>query len=391
MLAAHTSIGLGGPARSLTAAATAAEVAELVGEADRADGVLVLGGGSNLVVADAGVDLPLVRVDVPGVSVDAASGVATIGAGVRWDSAVAELVARGWAGVEALSGIPGSAGATPVQNVGAYGTEISDVLVDVEMYRRDTRELVRVPASTLRLTYRHSALKDTGRAVVTQVRLRLSRTPGPVRYPELARLLGVAVGDAAPAGAVREAVLHLRRAKGMVLDATDPDTASAGSFFTNPIVSADRLAHVRAAVSARLGPDAAMPEYPVPAGTASPDFDAPNATWLNATAGRDAEGSGAEGSGADPAIRSRPAGQDDVKLSAAWLIERAGFPKGYPLALRPDAGIALSTKHTLALTNRGHGTTGELLALAREVRDGVRAAFGVTLRPEPVLIGCTLD
>jgi UDP-N-acetylmuramate dehydrogenase len=347
-MAALTTIGLGGPAPSLTPATTVAEVAELVGAADRAGGVLVLGGGSNLVVADAGVDVPVVQVAAPGVEVDAESGVATIGAGEAWDTVVASLVGEGWAGVEALSGIPGFTGATPVQNVGAYGVEIRDVLVDVELYRRDTGRVERVPAAALRLGYRSSVLKGTDRAVVTQVRLQLSRTPGPVRYPELARLLGVAVCDSAPAAAVRAAVLDLRRSKGMVLDSGDPDTASAGSFFTNPVVSADRLAQVRAAVAARLGPDVTMPEYPAP-------------------------------------------DQIGVKLSAAWLIERAGFPKGYPLSQRPDAGVALSAKHTLALTNRGHGTTAELLVLAREIRDGVRAAFGVTLLPEPVLVGCALD
>jgi UDP-N-acetylmuramate dehydrogenase len=349
VLADLTSIRLGGPAPSLTAAATAAEVAELVGAADRAGGALVLGGGSNLVVVDRGIDLPGVRVAIPGLTVDAATGEVTIGAGETWDAVVAELVAQGWTGVEALSGIPGSAGATPVQNVGAYGVEVRDLLVGVQLYRRDTGQVERVPAAALRLGYRSSVLKGTDRAVVTQVRLRLSRTPGPVRYPELARVLGVAVGRSAPAAATREAVLELRRSKGMVLDAADPDTASAGSFFTNPVVSADRLTQIRAAVTARLGPGVTMPEYPV-----------------------------------------RPDEPGAAKLSAAWLIERAGFPKGYPLAERPDAGIALSTKHTLALTNRGSGTTAELLALAREIRDGVTDAFGVTLQPEPVLVGCAL-
>jgi UDP-N-acetylmuramate dehydrogenase len=381
-LAALTSIGLGGPARSLTTAATADEVAETVGAADRAGGALVLGGGSNVGVADAGIDVPVIRVAVPGVAVDA-DGVATIGAGVPWDDAVAELVEQGWAGVAALSGIPGSAGATPVQNVGAYGVEIKDMLQDVELFRRDTRQLVRLPAAALRLTYRSSVLKGTDRAVVTQVRLRLSRTPGPVRYPELARLLGVAVGDAAPAAAVREAVLALRRGTGLVLEPAVRDTASAGSFFTNPVVSADRLAQVRAAVAERLGPGVTMPEYAAPAGDSEKrplDSAAFAATCDDAAAG------------ANERLFSRTSpAVDAVKLSAAWLIERAGFPKGYPLAQRPGAGIALSTKHTLALTNRGHGTTAELLALAREVRDGVRAAFGVTLRPEPVLVGCSLE
>jgi len=300
---------------------------------------------------------------------------------------VAELVARGWTGIEALSGIPGAAGATPVQNVGAYGIEIRDLLVDVGVYRRDTGELTRLPAAELRLGYRSSALKGTDRAVVTDVRLRLSRTAGPVRYPELARLLGVAVGGAAPAAAVRQAVLQLRRSKGMVLDPADRDTASAGSFFTNPIVPAASLTQLREAVAVRLGPDVTMPEYPARAG------DSENLLLDSAglaTTCDDAPGHVNQQEVFRISPASGPA-SGHAKLSAAWLIERAGFPKGYPLAKRPDAGIALSTKHTLALTNRGHGTTAELLALAREIRDGVREAFGVTLQPEPVLVGCSLD
>lgn len=348
-LAELTTLRLGGPAPSIETAVTADDLAEIVGAADRGDGALILGGGSNVVVADSGVSLPVVRVGILGVDVDAATGVATIGAGVPFDDAVAELVDAGWTGLEALSGIPGSAGATPVQNVGAYGVEISDLLIDIELYDRATRHVSVVAASGLGLGYRHSMLKGADRGVVTQVRWRLGRKPRPVAYPELARRLGVEVGQAAPAAAVRAAVLDLRRGKGMILDPADPDTASAGSFFTNPIVDRRDLAAVRDAVAARLGAGAAMPDYPVHG---------------------------------NPAER---------KLSAAWLIEHAGFPRGYPLAARPDAGIAVSTKHTLALTNRGHGTTAELLALAREIRGGVAAAFGVTLVPEPVLVGCSLD
>lgn len=342
----------------------------MVREADRSGGALVLGGGSNLVVADAGVTVPVVRIANVGVRIDDgrtaktgddeydvnpaeadADAIATIAAGVTWDDAVEEIVSAGYSGVEALSGIPGLAGATPVQNVGAYGTEIADVLVDVELFARAAdpamrRGLYRLPASRLGLTYRHSLLKGTDAAVVTELRLRLWRAPSPVRYPELAALLGVAVGDTAPPAAVRAAVLELRRRKGMVLDPADPDTRSAGSFFTNPIVTSAQLSKVRQAAAERLGPAVRMPEYPAAAGSA------------------------------------------DTKLSAAWLIEQAGFAKGFPLTERPDAGISLSTKHTLALTNRGHGSTAELLALAREIRSGVAAAFGVILRPEPLLIGC---
>ncbi|MBN9608755.1 MAG: UDP-N-acetylenolpyruvoylglucosamine reductase [Actinobacteria bacterium 69-20] len=381
-LADLTTIGLGGPAPSVSTVRSAAEAAEVIGAADRDRGALVLGGGSNLVVADAGIDLPVVRIGIPGLHVDisgtekigydaalADSGVdalARVGAGENWDDVVEALVADGWAGVETLSGIPGSAGATPVQNVGAYGTEIADLLVDVEMYDRVTGALRTVPAAELGLGYRASVLRGTDLGVVTSIRLRLARTGAPVRYPELARVLGIAVGGVAPATAVRAAVLELRRSKGMVLDPADADARSVGSFFTNPIVDGVALAEVRAAVRRRLGPDARMPEYPAGHGDAR------------------------------------------TKLSAAWLIERAGFPKGYPLVpgaepgtgpgadpglrpARPEARIAVSTKHTLALTNRGGGSTAELIALAREIRDGVRAAFGVSLQAEPVLLGVGLD
>lgn len=357
-LADLTTIGLGGPAPAVMRATTAEEVAEMVRAGDSSGGVLVLGGGSNLIVADSGVDVPVIKVAVDGVRLEdpwydevlgdfPVDAVAVLGAGVDWDAAVAQLVAEGWAGLEALSGIPGSVGAAPVQNIGAYGVEIADRLVDVQLYRRDIDVLEFAAACDLDLGYRHSVLKGTDLAVVTEVRLGLTRAPQPVRYPELARLLGVEVGAVAPPAAVRAAVLELRRGKGMVLDPLDADTRSAGSFFTNPIVSVEHAAEVRTAVAVRLGPEVRMPEYP-----------------------------------ADDDTR--------VKLSAAWLIERAGFAKGYPLAQRPGARIALSTKHTLALTNRGGGTTAELLALAREVRDGVSAAFGVILEPEPVLVGCAL-
>ncbi|MEO7125105.1 MAG: UDP-N-acetylmuramate dehydrogenase [Nakamurella sp.] len=382
-LAALTTIQLGGPAPSISTAMSAAEVAELVGAADRAGGALVLGGGSNLVVADSGVRIPVIRIAIPGVSVDAESGIATICAGVEWDEAVAELVGDGWAGVEALSGIPGFAGATPVQNVGAYGVEISDLLVDVELYDRATGHVRRVPAADLGLGYRCSVLKGTERGVVTEVRLQLSRTTVPVRYSDLAKLLGVAVGEIAPAAAVREAVLTLRRGKGMVLDCADRDTASAGSFFTNPIVGAPQLVAVRAAAARRLGPGVRMPEYPVRDGFSGNRL--PDSVGSTPTCGD-----------ADVSAKWQPLfgtshAPGSVKLSAAWLIEQAGFPKGYPLAQRPDAGIAVSTKHTLALTNRGRGTTAELIALAREIRAGVLGAFGVELKPEPVLVGCSLD
>lgn len=339
-----TTLRLGGPAPDLITVTTAKEIADAVGSADRAGtGVLVLGGGSNLVVADAGIDVPIVRIGVRGITIDHdATGAAmvTVGAGESWEAVVAELTAQGFAELATLSGIPGSTGATPVQNVGAYGSEIAEVLTAVTIYDRVTGVIRGVPAAELRLGYRSSSLRGTDSAVVTDITMRLTDRPVTVRYLELARKLGIEPGGSAPAEAVREAVLGLRRSKGMLLDPDDPDTFSAGSFFTNPILGAAEAQTAAVLIRARLGAGATYPAYPV-------------------------------------------VGSDRVKLSAAWLIERAGFPKGYP---GPGGRVAVSSKHTLALTNRG-GSTADLLALATEIRDGVRAAFGVSLHPEPLLIG----
>jgi UDP-N-acetylmuramate dehydrogenase len=355
LLSDLTTFRLGGPAPDLVTVGSAAEVADSVGGADRAGtGVLVLGGGSNLVVADGGIEVPIVRIGVPGIRIEReADGTAmvTVGAGEVWDDVVAQLTAQGLGELATLSGIPGSTGATPVQNVGAYGTEIADVLTGVTIFDRHTGAIRKVPAAELRLVYRSSTLRGTDRAVVTDITMRLTDRPVTIRYGELARALNVEPGGSAPAAEVRHAVLRLRRAKGMVLDPDDPDTYSAGSFFTNPILSAAQAAAFDTAIRATLGPDATYPRYPV--------------------AGQDGVTSGGAA----------------VKLSAAWLIERAGFHKGYP---GPGGRVAVSGKHTLALTNRG-GSTADLIALAREIRDGVRAAFGVTLHPEPLLIGVRLD
>ncbi|MGS0686101.1 UDP-N-acetylmuramate dehydrogenase [Nakamurella sp. GG22] len=343
-----TTLRLGGPAPDLRRAETAAEVAEAVGGADRVgSGVLVLGGGSNLVVADDGIDIPVVKVAIPGITVrnePDGGALVTVGAGEDWDGVVAELTVQGFGELAPLSGIPGSTGATPVQNVGAYGTEIAEVLTAVTVYDRATGDVTEIPAADLHLSYRNSTLRGTNRAVIVDITMRLTRAPVVVRYGELARTLGVAPGESASPAAVREAVLGLRRSKGMVLDPDDPDTYSAGSFFTNPILDPTAAALVDKHIHDRLGPAASYPSYPV-------------------------------------------AGSDAVKLSAAWLIERAGFSKGHQ---GPGGRVALSGKHTLALTNRG-GSTRDLLELATEIRDGVRAAFGVTLHPEPVLVGVSLS
>jgi len=344
-LAELTTLRLGGPAPELVRAGTPEEVAEAVGSRD----VLVLGGGSNLVVADAGVDVPVVRIEIGGMARRPESAghdestLVTVGAGLDWDQVVAELTADGFAELAPLAGIPGSVGATPVQNVGAYGAEVADFLAGVTVFDRRAGRIVALSAADLRLGYRSSMLRGTDRAVVLDVTFRLHRRPTEVRYAELSRTLGVQPWGTAPGTEVREAVLGLRRRKGMVLDPADPDTVSAGSFFTNPILDTAAFDLAVLAIGDRLGRGTMPPAFPVDGGT---------------------------------------------KLSAAWLIDRAGFGKGHQ---GPGGRVAISTKHTLALTNRGNGTTTDLLALARQIRDGVQAAFGVRLEPEPVFVGVSLD
>jgi UDP-N-acetylmuramate dehydrogenase len=342
-LADHTTLRLGGAARRWVEAHTEEELTAAVTEADeRAESLLVLGDGSNVVVADEGFPGTVVQVGTRGLAADAEPGadpscggvLVRVAAGERWDTVVAETVERGWSGLEALSGIPGLVGATPIQNVGAYGQEVSQTIASVRVWDRSLRGVRTFANADCRFGYRTSRFKaGPGRHVVLSVtfQLRQGDLSEPVKYAELARTLGVEVGHRAPLADVREAVLALRRGKGMVLDAEDHDTWSAGSFFTNP--------HLAPAQADALPGDA--PRWPQPDGT--------------------------------------------VKTSAAWLIEHAGFGKGY------GAGPArLSTKHTLALTNRGQATTADLLRLAREVRDGVEARFGVRLVNEPVLVGCSI-
>ncbi|HEY8717771.1 UDP-N-acetylmuramate dehydrogenase [Pengzhenrongella sp.] len=349
-LAELTTLHLGGPVGRFVETSTEAELIDAVRTADAAgEPLLVLGGGSNLVVADDGFPGVVVRDGRRGVHVDSADtcGGANVRvpAGEVWDDVVARSIEEGWIGLEALSGIPGSAGAAPVQNIGAYGQELSGVVADVRVWDRERAAVRTLPLVDLAFGYRTSVLKGsltehgtpwgpTPRYVVLDLGLQmfLGDLSAPIRYPELARRLDVAVGERARTPDVRAAVLGLRRGKGMVLDAEDHDTWSAGSFFTNPILSADRAA--------------ALP----------------------------------------PAAPRFPDGAGRVKTSAAWLIEHSGFGRGYGL----PGPVGLSTKHTLALTNRGTGTTTELLALARTIRDGVEAATGIHLEPEPVLVNCTL-
>ncbi|MEH0147499.1 UDP-N-acetylmuramate dehydrogenase [Corynebacterium sp. Q4381] len=323
-----TTLRVGGTPVEVTACTSAAEIAETVARLD-ADGrpLLVVGGGSNLVVADGPLDLTAVLVRNEGISLVDATTI-SIQAGTPWDDVVAFAVDHGLGGIEALSGIPGSAGATPVQNVGAYGSEISDVLTRVRLHNRETGRDEWVDASALDLAYRYSNLKFTNRAVVLEIELKLNPTDRSIPL----RHLG---GREVPLAEARQSVLQTRRSKGMVLDAADHDTWSAGSFFTNPVVPAALAEEIERSVG-----EAAMPRYAAADGT--------------------------------------------EKLSAAWLIERAGFPRGYP---GEGAPARLSTKHTLALTNRGGAAADDIVALARDVQAGVKDRFGVELHPEPVWIG----
>jgi UDP-N-acetylmuramate dehydrogenase len=347
-LASLTTMRVGGPAARLVTAETIDDVVDAVREVDDADEpLLVLGGGSNLVVADAGFAGSVVRLATDGVTVEPADlgdGVLVrVAAGVVWDEFVARAVAEGWSGVEALSGIPGSTGATPVQNVGAYGQEVAQTIESVRVWDRAQQEVRTLASSDCRFTYRHSVFKASSRFVVLDVLFRLvpSELSQPVGYADLARQLGVDVGKRVPLADAREAVLRQRRNRGMVLDEDDHDTWSCGSFFTNPILSAHRFAALESRAATRLGPAASAP----------PRF-------------------------ADP--------DGNVKTSAAWLIDKAGFEKGFAL---PGSGAALSTKHTLAITNRGDATAAEVAALARHLQAGVHDAFGVTLVNEPVFVG----
>jgi UDP-N-acetylmuramate dehydrogenase len=337
-LAAYTTLRVGGPVRRILTPTTEAELVRTVRDLDRSgEPVLILGGGSNVLVGDAGFDGTVVKVATRGIDSDVAScsgAVLTVAAGEPWDDFVASTVEQEFSGLETMAGIPGLVGGTPIQNVGAYGTEVGQLITTVRTLDRSTGRLRTFFAVECQFGYRSSRFKDEpGRYLVLSVtfQLRLGSLSAPIRYPELARALGVEVGARVPARDVAAAVLQLRRGKGMVLDDADPDTWSAGSFFTNPVLDADR--------ADRLPADA--PRFPQPNGR--------------------------------------------VKTSAAWLIDRAGFGKGFG-----EGPARVSTKHALALTNRGAATADDVLELARQIRAGVQSSFGITLVPEPVLVGCEL-
>ncbi len=334
--ASLTTLRVGGDAVRLVEASTNDDLIESVRGCGQ-DPYLVLGGGSNLVVSDVGVAVPVIAVRTSGVTVSRGVDevILDVAAGEQWDAVVERCVDEGWAGVEALSGIPGSVGATPIQNVGAYGQEVSDVVSGVEVFDHSAASVRSLLPADCGFGYRTSIFKaEPGRFVVLSVQFRLpiSADGAGVQYAELARRLGVLAGDAAPLADVRAAVLDLRRGKGMVLDAHDHDTWSAGSFFMNPVL-----------------PAAEVPQ------------EAPQ--W------------------------TQPDGR--VKTSAAWLIEQAGFPKGFGADLGTGQAT-LSNKHALAVTNRGKATTEDVVRLARTVRAGVQHRFGVTLHAEPTLVGVHL-
>ena len=341
-LAAYTTLGLGGPAATLLEPDTEAALVDSVRTADTSgQPLLVLGGGSNLVVSDQGFPGTVVHVATRGCAFENQPGGAvhlTVAAGENWDDVVARCVAEDLAGLECLSGIPGLTGATPIQNVGAYGQEVADTIVSVRVWDRDRAVIADVPAAGCGFGYRTSRFKRDGRHVVLATTFRLARGPrsAPIRYPDLATELGAAPGDQVPLGEARSAVLKVRARKGMVLDAGDPDSRSAGSFFTNPVLADDDFA----ALTTRHG--GPVPHY--------------------------------------------PAGAGRVKVPAAWLIEHAGFAKGFQGPGAPGTAARISSKHTLALVNPGGASTASLLTLAREIQDRVATAFGVRLDIEPVLV-----
>ncbi len=346
-LAPLTTLRLGGPARRLVTVTTEEDLVEVVQEGDAAgEPLLVLAGGSNVVIADAGWDGTVVRVATSGVKLrDVGERVEVrAAAGENWDALVERLVAGGLAGVECLAGIPGSTGATPIQNVGAYGQEVASALKSVRVLDRVSGLISELSPAACGLRYRSSIFKRSERHLVLTVTFELARSDlsEPIAYAELARTLEVDPGERVPHGIAGGAELELRRSKGMVLDSTDHDTWSAGSFFTNPILEPAGFEEMEARVRGLVGGEARPPRFPQQGGR--------------------------------------------IKTSAAWLIERAGFGRG-----DRRGEVSLSGKHSLALTNRGAGTSDQLIDFAREIAQTVYSVSGVALQPEPALVGIEWD
>ena len=332
----YTSLRVGGPAKSIVNVSTEAEIiAAIEGAGDTP--VLIIGGGSNVLISDSGFEGTVIHIanNQAESEVDACSGATlTIGAGENWDDFVAATISRGFAGLETLSGIPGTVGAAPIQNIGAYGHEVSEFITRVRTYDRETKSIKTFTNAECEFEYRNSHFKKhPGRYIVlsVQFQIRSGETSTPITYAELASKLGIEVGEKAPVVDTRKAVMELRAAKGMLLNPDDQDSWSAGSFFTNPIVTLEIAA--------------GLPE------------GAPK--W--------------------------PTSDGKVKTSAAWLIQNSGIDKGLS-----HGGARVSTKHVLALTNSGSATAEEIAQLAREVRARVQEKFGITLEPEVNLVGISL-
>ncbi len=332
-LSKYTSLRVGGPATKIVQVSTEAQIIAAIEEAGDTP-ILIMGGGTHVLIADKGFDGTVIRISNNSVQseVDACSGATlTIGAGEDWDVFVQTTINSGFAGLETLSGIPGTVGAAPIQNIGAYGHEVSEFITRVRTYDRELKEIYTFTNSQCEFTYRNSYFKaHPGRYVVldVQFQLRIGEFSAPITYLELSKKLGIEPGEKASVVATRAAVLELRASKGMLLSPDDHDSWSAGSFFTNPIISqqaADGL------------PDAA-PKWPLNDGR--------------------------------------------VKISAAWLIENAGMHKGDEVG-----GARISTKHVLALTNSGDATAADIAELAKRARDHVKEVFGITLEAEVNLIG----
>ena len=332
-LSQYTSLRVGGPATKIVQVSTEAQIIAAIEEAGDTP-ILIMGGGTNVLIADKGFEGTVIRISNNSVQaeVDACSGATlTIGAGEDWDVFVQTTFGSGFAGLETLSGIPGTVGASPIQNIGAYGHEVSEFITRVRTYDRQEKALKTFTNSECQFSYRNSLFKShPGRYVVLDVQFQIRRgeLSDPITYLELAKKLGVQLGDKAPVAATRQAVLELRASKGMLLSPDDHDSWSAGSFFTNPIISqqaADAL------------PNAA-PKWPLNDGR--------------------------------------------VKISAAWLIENAGMHKGDEVG-----GARISSKHVLALTNSGDATAADIAELAKRARDHVKEIFGITLEAEVNLIG----
>lgn len=345
-LADLTTIRLGGPADALVNATSEEQVVETVVQADAiGQPLLVLGAGSNMVVADTGFSGMVMRFATRGVDARSSTGRVrlAVAAGEPWGEVVTWATSQGLSGIECLAGIPGTTGATPIQNVGAYGQQVSDTIVSVRAYDRHARRVIEIDHDRCGFAYRSSVFRASERFVILGVGLELEHAPAgrPVGYAELARRLRLAPGARAPLAEIHEAVLGLRRQKGMLLDPADPDSISVGSFFVNPILTPECFVELATRVAQQFGQEICLPRWPQADGR--------------------------------------------IKTSAAWLIERAGFPCGFG-----GGRVGISTKHTLALVNRGGATTDELVTFACQIRLGVERSFGVTLAPEPTLVGVEL-